>query len=141
MQIDEARATMRLLYDDFACHCDPALLAASRERVLDRLAERATRKDFVELLPLPSGPKDLNRIRPLFRYTVFQKYYPGASPAVAEFLDDPENAVMRDPAWLTAELDKLSRHLEARPRYVYASRDRAPAWDATARGERDPTGR
>jgi hypothetical protein len=141
MQIDEARATMRLLYDDFACHCDPALLAASRERVLDRLAERATRKDFVELLPLPSGPKDLNRIRPLFRYTVFQKYYPGASPVVAEFLEDPGNAVMRDPAWLTAELDKLARHLESRPRYVYASRDRAPQPDAAGRGgEREPSG-
>jgi hypothetical protein len=138
MAIEEASATMRLLYDDFACHCDPALLAASRQRVLDRLAERATRKNFVELLPLPSGARDVHRLRPLFRYAVFQKYYAGASPIVAEYLDDPAHAMMRDPAWLTAEIEKLAQHLDTQHRYVYANRDRDPAWErATARIDDD----
>jgi hypothetical protein len=128
MAIDEARATMRLLYDDFACHCDPDLLTASRQRVLDRLAERATRKSFVELLPLPSSSKDLNRLRALFRYTVFQKYYAGASPVVDEYLNDPAHTPMRDPAWLNTELDKLARHLDAQPHYVYANRERDARW-------------
>jgi hypothetical protein len=131
MQIEEASATMRLLYDDFACHCDPELLAASRQRVLDRLAERSMRKNFVELLPLPSGSKDLNRLRALFRYTVFQKYYAGSSPVVSDYLDDPAHAPMRDPAWLTAEIEKLARHLDNQTRYVFASRDRDPRWTTT----------
>jgi hypothetical protein len=139
MQIEEASATMRLLYDDFACHCDPALLAASKQRVLDRLAERATRKTFVELLPLPSGSKDLNRLRALFRYAVFQKYYVGSSPVVDDYLADPAHAPMRDPAWLTAEIEKLARHLDTQPRYVYASRDRDPRWNQSgSNSDADP---
>ncbi len=134
MAIDEARATMRLLYDDFACHCDPELLRKSKQHVLDRLAERANRKNFVELLPLPSTSKDLNRLRAFFRYSVFQKYYEGTSPVVAEYLDDPSHAPMRDPAWLTAEIDKLARHLESQPRFVYANRERDPQWIARTTG-------
>jgi hypothetical protein len=140
MAIDEARATMRLLYDDFACHCDPVLLAASRQRVLDRLAERSTRKNFVELLPLPSSSKDLNRLRALFRFAVFQKYYVGASPVVAEYLDDPANAAMRDPAWLNAEIEKLARHLDTQQRYVYANRERDPRWTTTTGGDGESGG-
>jgi hypothetical protein len=38
---------------------------------------------------------------------------------------------MRDPAWLTAEIEKLARHLDNQPRSVYASRDRDPRWTTT----------
>jgi hypothetical protein len=131
MPIEEARAIMRLLYDDFACHCEPEHLGNSLQRVLDRLAERATRKNFVELLPLPSGPKDLNRIRPIFRYAVFQKYYRGSSPAVEEYLEGAMRERMQsDPNYLDEELRKLALHLESRPRYVYASRDKDHTWEA-----------
>jgi hypothetical protein len=139
MPIAEARAIMRLLYDDFACHCEPAHLANSLQRVLDRLAARAERKSFVELLPLPTGPKDLHRIRPLFRYTVFQKYYRGASPVVEAYLAGPMRERLKsNPHYLDDELQKLARHLESRPRYVYASRDRPPGWESKPVAALDP---
>jgi hypothetical protein len=137
MPIDESTAILRLLYDDFACHCEPEHLGNSLQRVLDRLAERSTRKAFVELLPLPSGPKDLNRIKALFRYAVFQKYYRGSSPAVDEYLTGPmRERVLADPAYLEHELHALARHLEQRPRFVYASREKDHTWE----GKPDPAG-
>lgn len=135
MPIDEARAIMRLLYDDFACHCEPEHLGNSLQRVLDRLAERAKRKSFVELLPMPTGPKDINRFKALFRYAVFQKYYKGSSPAVDEYLTGPTRArVQGDPGYLEHELRKLAAHLEQRPRFVYASREKNHTWE----GNLDP---
>jgi hypothetical protein len=65
LRIEEATAIMRMLYDDFACHCEPKILDNNLQLVLDRLADRSVQKSFIELLPLPSGSKDLNRIRHL----------------------------------------------------------------------------
>ena len=42
-----------------------------------------------------SGSRDVHRLRPLFRYAVFQKYYAGASPVVAEYLDDPDGGGLK----------------------------------------------
>lgn len=134
MPIEEASAIMRLLYDDFACHCDPKILENNLQRVLDRLADRSLQKSFIDLLPLPSGSKDLNRIRPLFRAAVFQKYYRNSTPAVDEYLDGPGRDHTRDPGFLDTELKKLAQHLDSRPRYVYANRDKRTTWD----GEGDP---
>ncbi len=124
MPIAEASAIMRLLYDDFACHCEPEHLEYTLQRVLDKLGERALRKSFIELLPLTTGSKDLNRIRALYRYGVFQKYYKGSAPAVDEYLQGPMREHMKDPAYLDSELKKLALHLDGRPRYVYANRDK-----------------
>ncbi len=129
MPIEEASAIMRLLYDDFACHCDPQILEDNLQRVLNKLADRSVQKSFIELLPLPSGSKDLNRIRPLFRYAVFQKYYRNSTPVVEEYLGEPGRDQMRDPAFLDSELKKLALHLDGRPRYVYASRDKQYTWE------------
>ena len=104
-------------------------VAAARRAVLERLAARSKTKAFVELLPLPSGPKDLNRIRPLFRWGVFQRYYRGSSPVVTEYLEGPMAENMRDPNYLNAELEKLAKHLEKRQRYVYASREKDHTWE------------
>lgn len=140
MPIAEARAIMRLLYDDFACHCEPEHLGNSLQRVLDRLAERATRKSYVELLPLPSGPRDLQRIRPLFRYNVFQRYYRGATPAVDEYLQGPVRELMKaSPHYLDDELRRLAKHLETRPRYVYASREKDQTWEGKSTAAADPS--
>lgn len=136
MPIEEASAIMRLLYDDFACHCEPNVLADNLQLVLDKLADRANQKSFIELLPLPSGSKDLNRIRHLFRYSVFQKYYKGTSPAVDEYLEGPMREHMRDPTYLDSELKKLAQYLDGRPRYVYASRDKNYTWEG--HGNPDP---
>lgn len=136
MPVEEASAIMRMLYDDFACHCEPRVLENNLQLVLDKLADRALQKSFIELLPLPSGSKDLNRIRHLFRYAVFQKYYKGTSPAVDEYLDGPMRERMRDPGYLDNELKKLAQHLDGRPRFVYASRDKNYTWEGD--GNPDP---
>ena len=41
MPIEEAGSVMRLIYDDFACHCAPEFLASSLQLVLDRLDARS----------------------------------------------------------------------------------------------------
>jgi hypothetical protein len=123
MPIEEASGVMRLLYDDFACHCAPEHLANTLQGVLDRLTEREQRKTFVELLPLPSGPRDLGRLKRLFRYQVYQRYYDPQSPVVAETLDGPLRELVKQPGWLDFEVAKIAAELEKRPHYVYANRD------------------
>ncbi|WP_437724516.1 hypothetical protein [Sorangium sp. So ce861] len=131
LPIDEARALMRLLYDDFADHCAPHLLENSLQLVLDRLEERAKRKSFVELLPLPTGPKDVHRLKPLFRYNVFTKYYP-ESPDIRGYLNSGiRERLGANPRYLDEELARIARELEARPPYVYGSRDKSATWEGT----------
>ena len=56
LPIDEAKAVMQLLYDDFATFCEPTHLASSLDVVLGRLEERRAKgKNDVALLPLPTG--------------------------------------------------------------------------------------
>lgn len=129
LPIDEARALMRLLYDDFADHCAPHLLENSLQLVLDRLEERAKRKSFVELLPLPSGPKDLHRLKPLFRYSVYTKYYP-ESPDIRGYLNSGiRERIAANPRYLDEELARIARELESRPPFVYGSRDKHSTWE------------
>jgi hypothetical protein len=125
LPIDEARAVMRLLYDDFATFCEPRHLASSLDVVLGRLEERRARgKDTVALLPLPTGSGDLRRLRPLFRYDVYRRHY-GPGPATDATLEGPvARAVAADPHWLDGELARIAEELARTPRFVYASRDR-----------------
>lgn len=122
MPIDEASALMRLLYDDFACHCAPEFLESSLKVVLDRLGERAKRKNFVDLLPLPTGAKDLGRLKRLYRYQIYQRYYDKSVPDVIEYLSEAK--AHADPQYLDRELARIGRELEQRPRYVYPNRER-----------------
>lgn len=126
LPIEEASGLMRLLYDDFQCHCAPEFLGNSLQVVLDRLAERSLRKDYVRLLPLPTGPKDLGRLKRLYRDSVFAKYYRGLSPDVDELLARLPKA---DPAALDGALRSIAAELERRPHYVYAHRDRTRTWE------------
>ena len=129
MPIEEASGLMRLLYDDFACHCSPEFLENSLQLVLDRLAQRAERKNFVELLPLPTGSKDLGRLKRLFRYNAYSKYYDHTSPAVREVLEGPIREHVKDPKWLEGQLAQIAKELDSRPRHVYASREKdRPEW-------------
>jgi hypothetical protein len=138
MPIEEASSLMRLLYDDFACHCAPEHLANSLQHVLDRLAERSTRKNFVELLPLPTGPKDIQRFKRLFRYNIYKNNYPQTVPAVKEYLEGPiRELIKKNPGWLDDEIGKLQRELESRPQYVYASREKDRTWDGTPTPQRE----
>jgi hypothetical protein len=120
----EARAVMRLLYDDFATFCEPQHLATSLDVVMARLAEReAGGKTDVALLPMPTGAQDLRRLRALFRYDVFRRHY-GRGPGTAEYLDAAAPRVTAVPNYLDDELAKLAAELGKTSRGVYSSRDK-----------------
>jgi hypothetical protein len=130
MPIDEASALMRLVYDDFLCHCAPEFLENSLQRVMFRLAERARRKNFVELLPLPTGPKDLGRLKRLFRWKVYSQYYDKTIPEVSEYLSGPIRGAMQgNPGYLDEQITSIGRELEQRPHFVFPNRERDWAWD------------
>ena len=130
LPIEEARALMRLLYDDFADHCEPDLLENSLQLVLDRLEERARRKHFVELLPLPTIPRELHRLKPLFRYNVFNRYYPNDEVVRDYLYGSVRDRVAKNPRFLDEQLALIAKELEQRPRgYVYGNRDKEFTWD------------
>jgi hypothetical protein len=129
LPIEEARAVMRLLYDDFACHCAPETLASSLQLVLDRLEERAKTKAYVRLLPLPTGPKNLKRLRKLFRYRVYTRYYPNL-PATLEYLASGiRERLAAMPTYVDDALAGIAAELESRPAYVYANRNQDFTWE------------
>ncbi len=125
LPIDEAGAVMKLLYDDFATYCEPTHLASSLQIVLERLEQRrAQGKPDVALLPLPTGPRDLKRLKPLFRYDVYRRHY-GPGPATdATLSGEVSQLVAKDPHWLDAQLAAISAELAKTRRFVYASRDK-----------------
>ena len=129
LPLDEARAVMHLLYDDFACHCAPDFLENSLQLVLDRLEQRAKLKSYVELLPLPTGVKDLGRLKRLFRYDVFRRYYPDA-PETRRYLESGvREQVASNPKYLEDELTKIAAEIQARPAFVYENRDKGFTWE------------
>lgn len=131
LPLDEARAVMRLLYDDFAFFCAPEFLANSLDVVLTRLEERRARgKDHVDLLPLPTGARDLQRLKRVFRYDIYQRYYAG-DPATEPYLATARTRIGGEPRWLDEQLARIARQLETRVPYVYGSRDKDVAWEGT----------
>jgi hypothetical protein len=125
LPIDEARAVIRLLYDDFAGFCEPSHLASSLDIVLSRLEDRRARgKSDVALLPLPTGPHDLRRLKPHFRYDVFRRHY-GSGPVTDPYLTSGiADTIAQNPGWLDEQLAKIAAELAKQPRWVYASRDK-----------------
>lgn len=146
--IDEAVATMKLLYDDFAAFCAPEHLANSLDRVMRRLEDRrAAGKTTVDLLPMPTGSKDLGRLRRLWRYPVYRAFYPQNLMAVREYLEDfAAHGFGGTQKWLDEQLADIARTLDTRPHFVYGSRDRAFNWDGSPESppqevmESEPTG-
>lgn len=124
---EEARAVMRLLYDDFATHCSAENLKGSLDAVLTRLNARESRGG-IELLPLPTGARDLHRLRPLFRYTAFSRYYPGEPDTRAYLESGIAEKVKANPRFLEEELNRLSDDLESRQRFVYPNREKDLEW-------------
>jgi hypothetical protein len=130
LPIDEASAVMRLLYDDFACFCEGNHLKDSLDGVLDRLAKRREKgRSDVALLPLPTGGRNLQRLRRLFRYDVYQRHYPDA-PGTERYRDEMHERLTAHPHWFEEELTHLAAELEKSPRYVYGSRDQRFLVDA-----------
>ena len=130
LPIEEARAVMRLLYDEFACFCSPEFLRNSLDVVMQRLEDRRAKgRADVALLPLPTEAKNLPRLRKLFRYDVYQRYYPeerGTEAYVARTRD----LLAANPRWYDEELARLATRLKETRRRVYGSRDRRFAVDA-----------
>ena len=125
LPIDEAAAVMKLLYDDFETFCEATNLASSLDIVLGRLEERRARgKNDVALLPLPTGAKDLKRLKPLFRYDVYRRHY-GPGPVTDAYLQGPvAQKIAANPHWLDEEIARIAEELAKTRRFVYASRDR-----------------
>ncbi len=124
---EEARAVMRLLYDDFATHCEPENLEGALDAVMAKLNTREARGS-IELLPLPTGARDLHRLRPLFRYTAFTRYYAGEPDTKPYLQSGIVERVKANPRFLDDELTRLAEDVEARHRYVYTSREKDPEW-------------
>jgi hypothetical protein len=130
LPIEEARAVMRLLYDEFACFCTPEFLRNSLDIVLQRLADRRAMGALdVALLPLPSGAKNLQRLKRLFRYDIYQRYYPGAAGTEA-YLERIRAQIASHPRWFDEALTRIAAELNQTQHYVYGSRDRRFAVDA-----------
>lgn len=119
MPITEACAIARRLYDDFACHCPEEDLEDNLGMVLGKLDERAKTHAHVDLLPLPTGPKDLMRFRPLLRRSAYERHYVGTTPIVDRYLKE---APTIDVGRFLAD---LAERLRQRPRAVFADRERA----------------
>jgi len=130
LPIAEASAVMRLLYDEFACFCAPEFLQNSLDVVLQRLEERRSKgKPDVALLPLPTGAKNLQRLKRLFRYDIYQRYYPNA-PGTEEYTQQARAQLAANPRWFDEQLARIGADLEQTPHYVYGSRDQRFAVDA-----------
>lgn len=129
LPLDEASNVMRLLYDEFAYICAPEFLQNSLDIVLARLAERrAQGRSDVALLPLPTGPSNLQRLKRLFRYDNLRRYYPDTAGQEA-YLERIRQLLVQNPRWFDEEVAALGAELAKTPRYVYASRDRG-GWTA-----------
>ena len=76
----------------------------------DRLADpEVAAGGVVELLPLPTGPEELDRLIPLFEVTVYDRYYRGSSPFVDEELaSEQAREALAHPAWLRERLDAIA---------------------------------
>jgi hypothetical protein len=130
LPIDEASVTMRLLYDEFARFCTPEFLQNSLDIVLHRLEERRARgKPDVALLPLPTGANNLPRLRRLFRFDIYRRYYADV-PGTQEYTARIQAVLARSPRWFDDELVRLAARLGESSHYVYGSRDKRYELDA-----------
>jgi GNAT superfamily N-acetyltransferase len=130
LPLDEAMLTMRLLYDEFACFCSPAQLRSSLDLVQLRLDERRRKgRTDVALLPLPTGAKNLSRIRRLFRYDILRRYYSDLS-STRDYVARVHALVAANPRWLDDNLAEIAATLEQSAHFVYGSRDKRYEIDA-----------
>lgn len=124
MDIEEAKGIMNLLYDEYESHCAPEFLENSLDLVLDRLDQRAEKRDYVDLLPLPTGAEDIKRLRRLSRYHVFKTCYPD-DPITRNWLRGGiRQRIAEDPRYVEHAIAGIRRELLSRPHHVYAGRDK-----------------
>jgi GNAT superfamily N-acetyltransferase len=130
LPIDEARVTMQHLYDEFACFCTPEFLQNSVDIVLQRLEERRAKgKPDVALLPLPTGAKNLGRVKRLFRYDTYRRYYADV-PGTQDYVERIHALIAKNPRWFDEEVAGLAIRLQESSHFVYGSRDKRYELDA-----------
>ncbi|MDX2166568.1 MAG: hypothetical protein SF182_05870 [Deltaproteobacteria bacterium] len=130
LPIDEAATTMRMLYDEFACFCPPEYLQNSIDVVQRRLEERRAKgKTDVALLPLPTGAGNLHRLRRLFRYDIYRRYY-ADEPGTLPYVERLKPLIAANPRWFDEEVASLAAELSRTPHFVYGSRDKRYAVEA-----------
>jgi len=83
----------------------------------------------VALLPLPTTGKNLHRLKRLFRYDVYQRYYGGA-PGTAAYIDSMRQRLKDNPRFFEEALTRIAAELEQTTRSVYGSRDQRFLIDA-----------
>ena len=86
----------------------------------------------MELLPLPSGPRDLHRLRPIFRYTVFTRYYPNEPDTMGYLTSGIAQKIRKNPRFFDDEIGRIAEDLEQRSRWVYPSREKDFDWSGRA---------
>ena len=111
-----------------AVDSDGVALAAI-QALLRRLEERAKTKNFVELLPLPTGSKDLHRLKKLFRYHVYTRWYPDA-PETRRYLSSGiKERLAANPQLVDESLARIAAEMESRPKFVYGNREKEFTWE------------
>lgn len=135
--VDEAEATLHLLYDDFAAFCRPQDLSDNLDKVMARLRARRDRgNERVELLPLPTQSNNLHRLKRLWRPRVYQRFYRDNKIA-QEYLAGRTPAELQA-GWVDGQIRHIANHLDSRSPWVYGSREKEftfmgtpdqPAWE------------
>lgn len=130
--IAEATAIVRLMRDDHATYCTPEAMELTYGTLMRRLEERAAQKSYVALLPLPTGPQNLGRLRRLFRHNVYGRFYAG-TPATEAWLNSGiKELLAQNPRYLEDAIAEIHEELIARKEDVYASRERGFTWEGAA---------
>lgn len=129
--ISEATAITRLMMDDHATYCSKESMDHTYGYLMKRLEERAAQKDYVALLPLPTGPENLNRIKRLFRHHVYTRYYAGAPATEAYLKSGIKEKMAANPRYIDDAIAKIHTELSARTEDVYASREKGFTWEGS----------
>ncbi len=88
------------------------------------------------ILPLPTGPNNLQRLKRLFRYDNLRRYYPQAD--AGDYLEQVKARLAQNPRWFEEEVAALGVELAKTPHYVYSSRDKG-MWAADMANEETTT--
>lgn len=129
LPISEAMAITHLMMDDHATYCSKESMDVTYTYLMRRLEERAQKKDYVALLPLPTGPQNLNRLKRLFRHTVYTRFYAGAPATEAYLRSGIREKLAVNPRYIDDAIARIHEELSTRIEDVYASREKGFTWD------------
>jgi len=137
LPIREAMAITRLMMDDHASYLPRDAVDQTYGYLMRRLEIRARQKDYVALLPLPTGPQNLGRLKRLFRYNVFTRFYAGLPATEAYLRSGIKEKLAANPRYVDDAIKAIHDELAARTEDVFGSRDRNVSWDGIPRSPAD----